>query len=449
MARMAGRVARVTGALGCAAALLALAACSDGDHRGDGGAARSATPTGGPGATAAPVWGFASVTATGSSGSAPTAIPAAQSAGSWHTAGGSSSAAAQVTVVRRQPGGYRVTFPGIAVAAGRGAAIVTALDPAAAVVETTAPVVSCHVVGWGAAGRDEQVDLTCRDAAGAPVDSAFSALFTQVPDTASLTSTPPASPGTLSPVTASPVTASPSPSSGGAYAYLRSDAASAATSRPTNAYSVSGPGTIEVHRVGAGHYTIDLTGPAFAKNGNNLQVNAIGDGPVGCNALGRVVKKDRQSVFVGCARGSVWTDSPFVLLYTSGHALIPTGAASFGHAFTGVLRPGGPIQQVPPGPPVNAWAWYSANSTGATNQISRVGVGRYRVIFPGVSRTPHALQVTPYGEPTARCAANELPVAAGAPTAVTVAVRCVDAAGRPADSYASVAYVSAPGPTTP
>lgn len=111
-------------------------------------------------------------------------VPATQSAGSWRTAGGTG-AAAQVTVVRRQTGGYRVTFPGIAVAAGRGVAIVTALDPAAAVVETTGPVVSCHVVRWGAAGRDEQVDLTCRDAAGTPADSGFTALFSHVPDTAS------------------------------------------------------------------------------------------------------------------------------------------------------------------------------------------------------------------------------------------------------------------------
>ncbi|MCM3923754.1 hypothetical protein ND748_19040, partial [Frankia sp. AiPs1] len=389
-----------------------------------------------------------------------------------------------VTVVRQQTGGYRVTFPGIAVAAGRGAAIVTALDPAGGAVTPAAPVASCHVVRWGAAGRDEQVDLTCRDAVGAGVDSAFTALFTHVPDTASLapTATPPMFPDTppssassssssssasssssslsSSSPSSSPVASPSAPlSTGGAYAYLRSDAASAASSRPTNAYSVSGPGTIEVQRVGAGHYTIDLTGPAFAKNGNNLQVNAIGDGPVGCNALGRVVKKDRQSVFVGCARGSDWTDSPFVLLYTSGHALIPTGASSFGHAFTGVIRPGGPIQQVPPGPPVNAWAWYSANSAGATNQVRRVGVGSYQVRFPEVARTPSSLQVTPYGEPTARCAAVDLPapavaggvpaVSGGASADVTVAVRCVDAAGRPADSYASVAYVSAPGPTSP
>ncbi len=151
-------------------------------------------------------------------------------------------------------------------------------------------------------------------------------------------------------------------------------------------------------------------------------------------------------MFVGCARGSAWTDSPFVLLYTSGQALIPTGAASFGHAFTGIIRPGEPVQQVPPGPPVNAWAWYSANSSGAANRIGRIGVGRYQVSFPRVSGIRSSFQVTPYGEPTARCVADELPVAAiggAAPADVTVAVRCVDAAGRPADSYASVAYVSA------
>jgi hypothetical protein len=444
MVGTAARIARAVCALSCAVTLLVLAACSDGDHRtvtagaGRSGAAATGSTAsgGGPAAATATVWGFARFTAPTAPIGETTSIPAAASSGSWRTAGGSD-ASAQVTVVRRATGGYRVTFPGIAVPGGRGVPLVTALDPAGGSA-AAAPVASCHVVRWDAAGRAEQVDLTCRDAAGTPVDSGFTALFTRVPDTV------PVSPG-------------------GAYAYLRLDAASAATARPADAYSVSGPGTIEIRRVGAGHYTIDLIGPAFAKNGNNLQVNAIGDGPVGCNALGRVVGRDRQSVFVGCARGETWTDSPFTLLYTSGHALIPTDATSFGHAFTGVVRPGGPVQQVPIGPAENAWGWYSANSTGATNQVRRLAVGRYEVTFPGVARTPDQVQVTPYGEPTARCSAASGQAATGQTATgqtatgrsatetrdVTVSVRCVDAAGRPADSYASVAYVSAPGPTTP
>ncbi|CAO5247526.1 hypothetical protein [Frankia sp. AgKG'84/4] len=428
----AGRVARVVGVLGCATALLALAACSDGGDppTATNSAAGSGAATRPADTATTPVWGFAGLTSPDIQIGASTPITAAQSSGSWMTAGGSG-ASARVTVVHRATGSYRVSFPGIAVPGGRGVPLVTALDRAGT---DTGQVASCHVVRWDAAGTAEEVDLTCRDAAGTPVDSAFSAMFTHVPDAAAV-------------------------SPGGAYAYLRldADAASAATAKPADAYSVSGPGTIEIHRVGAGHYTIDLIGPAFAKNGNNLQVNATGDSPIGCNALGRVVGKDRQSVFVGCANGATPTDSPFALLYTSGHALIPTDATSFAHAFTGVTRPGGPTQQPPIGPAENAWGWYSANSTGAVNQVRRLAIGRYEVTFPGVARGTDAnqIQVTPYGEPTARCSALAAPASAsGQP--ITVSVRCVNAAGQPADSYASVAYASArtgvdatPVPATP
>lgn len=453
MVRTAGRIARVTCALGRAAALLALVACSDGDHRGDGrsrvrdaagtvksdpgrsgagGPARSATPTGSSGAAAAPVWGFASF-------AAPDSPPGERARG------GPGDAECRELAHRRRDGRRRAGH-GRAAAdrrlsgdlprhrrgrrARRGDRHRTGPGRGRRRDHRAGGLLPRRALGRCRPGRAGRPDLSRRrgDAGRLRVHRAVQ---------------PRAGHRVPGPVCVC---------GRGAYAYLRSDAASAATSRPANAYSVSGPGTIEVHRVGAGHYTIDLTGPAFAKNGNNLQVNAIGDGPVGCNALGRVVNKDRQSVFVGCARGSAWTDSPFVLLYTSGQALIPTGAASFGHAFTGIIRPGEPVQPVqpvPPGPPVNAWAWYSANSSGAANRIGRIGVGRYQVSFPGVSGIPSSFQVTPYGEPTARCVADELPVAAiggAAPADVTVAVRCVDAAGRPADSYASVAYVSASAP---
>ncbi|SNQ49371.1 conserved exported hypothetical protein [Frankia canadensis] len=444
MVRTFTRIARMAGALSCAAALLGLAACSGGSD--DGGAAKpttaagaasgapvaaSASPgsAGSGGAQAAapttPVWGFTRFTSPATPVGTQTVLPASESSGSWRTGGGSA-ASAHVMVTHLARGSYQVTFPGVAVPSGRGVAFATALDaPGAA---ASAPVVSCRTVRWDAAARDEQVEVACRDAAGTPADTGFTALFDHVPDAAA-------------------------PSPGGAFAYLRVDAAgaAAATSKPVDSYSVAGPGTIEVHRVGAGHYTIDLIGPAFAKNGNNLQVNATGEGEIGCNALGRVVGKDRQSVFVGCARGATWTDSPFALLYTSGHALIPTDATSFGHAFTGITVQGGPTQQAPIGPAVNAWGWYSANSTGATNQVRRLAVGRYEVTFPSVARNADSLQVTPYGEPTARCSAAGAGATAAASTggAATITVRCVDAAGRPADSYASVAYVSAPGSTTP
>ncbi|MCM3884835.1 hypothetical protein [Frankia sp. R82] len=479
--RPGARGLRAVAALAGAAMMFVPAACGSSGSDGNGGTggavdgnpvASQSTSTGGERST--PAWGFARFTdATAKTGAA-MVVPAAASAGSWRSAT-SAQRDEQVRVVHQTTGSYRVTFPGLAVPDGRGIALVTALDPAGAAVAgtgVTAPVVSCHVVRWGAAGRAEQVDLTCRDAAGAAADSAFTALFTHVPQEPAGAGTPSPSAGSATASTAASTGSAPSspaasgtalPVTGaGSYAYLRLDDASAPTARPADAYSVSGPGTIEVRRVGAGHYTIDLIGPAFAKNGNNLQVNAIGDGPVGCNALGRVVGTDRQSVFVGCARGSTQVDSPFVLLYTSGHALIPLAqdAASFGHAFTGVTRQGGPTQQAPIGPPVNAWGWYSANSTGATNQVRRLAVGRYEVSFPGIARTPDLVAVTPYGEPTARCSASDFAggdgstpsapagTATGTPAGTaTVTVRCVDAAGHPADSFASVAYTTAAGPT--
>lgn len=469
-----GRGLRSIATLAGAAMLFVPAAC--GSDGGDSSGPTDATPVASTSRSPAavrttPAWGFARFTDAAAKIGVATTVPATASAGSWRSSAPQSTPGTprtqdgQVSVIHQATGSYRVTFPGLAVRGGRGIPLVTALDAAAstgaASAEPTAPVVSCHVVRWDAAGTAEQVDLTCRDAAGTATDSAFTAMFTYVPQpstaTPAATSATPAATSTAATFTATPTT-STSPSAepvtgAGAYAYLRLDDASAPTATPADEYSVSGPGTIEVRRVGAGHYTIDLIGPAFAKDGNNLQVNAIGDDSVGCNALGRVVGADRQSVFVGCARGATGTDSPFVLLYTSGHALIPQArdATSFGHAFTGVSVRGGPTQQAPIGAPVNAWGWYSANSTGATNQVRRLAIGRYEVSFPGVARTPDLVAVTPYGEPTARCSATDgtgtgagTGTSTGAPGGTaTITVRCVNAAGQPADSFASVAYTTA------
>lgn len=106
------------------------------------------------------------------------------------------------------------------------------------------------------------------------------------------------------------------------------------------------------------------------------------------------------------------------------------------------------MEQAPLGQVVDTWAWYSANDSGATNTLRRTAVGSYEVMFPGIGRVPDHVQVTPYGEPTARCSVDGWTSDSRpeAPGAASVMFRCVDAAGRPADSYASVAYVSAATP---
>lgn len=373
-------------------------------------AAGAAVPTAPP---TTPVWGFLrSDTAASPIGEVQVPADAVQS-GSWKAV--PSSAEAKASVVRTGSGRYSVTFPGTAVPGGLGAAVVTPVgSPGAAEVPT------CHVVDWNASGTDEKVDVACRTSAGADLDAAFTAMFTYAPD-------------------------SHRPDGGQPYAYLRDDAPSQDLVEPGNGYSFTGPGTIKINRVGVGHYNIDLIGGGYARTGNNMQVNAVGNSEAGCNALGREAKADRQVIFVGCAVGKEWTDTPFVVVYGNQHGLLPVENYPFGHAFNGITVSGSPAMQAPIGSTVDAWIRYSANTAAETNTVRRLEVGRYEVTFPGVGLSPDHVQVTPYGEPTARCALDGWTSApAGSPPAdVTVSFHCVGPGGTPVDTFASVAYVSA------
>jgi hypothetical protein len=145
---------------------------------------------------------------------------------------------------------------------------------------------------------------------------------------------------------------------------------------------------------------------------------------------------------VGCALGAAWTDTPFVVVYANQHAVLPVETVAFGHTFTGVEVSGHAAQAVV-GPAVATWDRYSANSAGGTNTVHHLDVGSYQVTFPRVGRTPDHVQVTPYGEPTTRCALDGWTSPTAAPGGdAAVSLRCVNPQGQPVDSYASVAYVS-------
>ncbi|MEX5634428.1 hypothetical protein [Parafrankia sp. FMc2] len=398
----------------------------------------------GPADPRGPVWGFlrSEVTAP----AAPLEAPDSAAAGSWQVV--DALAAARPVISRSEVGRYQVTFPGIGVVGGRGVALATSIG---------APPdggAYCHVTDWQAvrqsadeadeadeavaataagsgqvvpvrAGErlDERVALVCRDPSGAYADSRFAVLFTHAPAGRAGTG------------------------DGGPYAYLHHDGTAAAGPLDPGRYSVAGPGRIDVRRVATGRYAVDLVGAQFVRPGNNLQLNAIGGGAAGCNPLDREVLGDRQTVLVGCTDGATWADTPFALLYTDRDALMPAGAGGFAHVFTGVTTGDGPVEPAPLSDPVEAWGRYSANSTGAVNTVRRVEVGVYEVVLPGVGRGPDFLGVTAYGDATSRCSADDWargPDETGAePADLTATIRCVDAAGRPVDSHASVAYVSA------
>ncbi len=400
------------------------------------GPAASRTPTPTPTPTAeptAPVWGFVrSDEVAPPLGVARTPAPFVQ-AGSWQSVAGTREASA--TVIRRDTGHYNVIFPGVGVPGGRGVAVASAIgeDP-----------VSCHTETWTPTGLAEEVTLTCRSPAGTYVDSRFTALFTFAPASYRPSSTLPDAyfrgRGTNPPTGGQPDSVPP-------YMYLRDDAPTEALVQAGNFYNVVGPtAPLAIKRIGVGHYSIDLIGPAYSsREGNNLQVNAVGSTPAGCNPLGRDELADRQTIFVGCAVGETWTDTPFVLLYANQHAMIPADNVAFGHAFSGQeVEATGKIVQPPLGRTVNAWDKYTASSAGKVNTVRHTSAGTYEVTFPSVGRVPDDVQVVAYGEPTHRCAIGgwTLP-GAGTPGDVTVTIVCVDPRGARSDTQFSLAYLSA------
>jgi len=394
------------------------AACSSGSS------SRSGTTGTGSGSASAAVWGFAGLDVAAAPVGTAVVPPAALQSGSWRGAADAATAGRKATVTRLSTGRYRVLLPAVGVAHGAGVALASPVTEATAATGGAQPaaaaaVARCHSETWDAAGPDEAVVVGCRGADGRPVDALFSTLFTYVP---------------------------PGMGAGGSgpYAYFRLDEPTAGTTRPVDRFSSAGAdGVIEVHRTGVGNYSIDVVGKVFARPGNNYQVNAVGDTSVGCNALGRVLKADRQTLFVGCADGARPTDSRFAIVYGNQHGMLPIADGSFGYAFTGQSLPGGKIVQPPLGAARPTWARYSSNSGGGADVVIRQGVGRYLLILPGVARTPDLLQVTPYGEATARCAASRSKPAPSAPGDTLVMVTCAGPGGQPMDSFVSLAYASA------
>jgi hypothetical protein len=88
---------------------------------------------------------------------------------------------------------------------------------------------------------------------------------------------------------------------------------------------------------------------------------------------------------------------------------------------------------------------YTFNSTGQSNAITREGVGRYVVTFPGVGDTTAfpggggTVDVTAYGPGTSAC---EVQYWSRSDTTISVHAVCTDTDGRPVDSRFDVAYTS-------
>jgi hypothetical protein len=79
---------------------------------------------------------------------------------------------------------------------------------------------------------------------------------------------------------------------------------------------------------------------------------------------------------------------------------------------------------------------YDFNSTGATNAISRIGMGQYRVEFPGLGTNAGIVHVSAY-DGTAYCKAHSWGAVG---TTQEVYVLCLDNAGGPVDNRFTVLF---------
>ncbi|MBL8141434.1 MAG: hypothetical protein JNM38_10020 [Acidobacteria bacterium] len=305
------------------------------------------------------------------------------------------------TVERTATGRYRATFPGLAPLPAAPAVMVTAYgasNPA-----------RCRTNDYRPIGTDVIVDVACDAVDGTPVDSRFTlSFFTDVAFGAS--------------------TGYENQKRGG-YVYL--DQPSTASVTPDLRFQYLSTGQpVRVQRTDVGRWSANF--PATINNGyTTVQVSRFGS-PGYCSVSTWVDDLvDGTNVAVECyAPDGSPADGSFVLLYMTS---TPAGG--------GLLTPG---------PPGRGKAWtfsgsstaptiasdYDFNSTGATNAISRIGMGQYRVEFPGLGTNAGIVHVSAY-DGTAYCKAHSWGAVG---TTQEVYVLCLDNAGGPVDNRFTVLF---------
>lgn len=324
------------------------------------GAAQAATPD---------AWGFAYL-------DNPTPPPGyipdpSRQWGSWATPSTN-----QVTVDQTGLGAYDVHFP--LIASKGGIAHTTAVGTSGD---------SCQIAHWQPAGSNEDVYVNCFNAAGSPVNSTFTVLYTE-------------STGTL-----------PPPATSG-YGYIYSDVSGAVLAQDN-----SSGGTNSVSKGGVGVWKAWLPGLGQATNVGNLQVTAVNpQQDVRCKVSGWSPSASGQTVLVACYDpngkpfDSQWTLSYAVQRAVHGAAFPPK---LFGYAwFTGGGLPAGT----------------SYNSVGATNTVTASGSVTV-VDLPGVANPPDHVQATAYGSDADYC---DIAAPWGQSGTAVVPIACFVPGGTPA-----------------
>jgi hypothetical protein len=222
---------------------------------------------------------------------------------------------------------------------------------------------------------------------------------------------------------ASPASATPTGPIGSAFVWASSP--TTASYVPPSTYqwnSTSGVAVNSITRSGVGSYTVNL--PGLGASSGTVLVTAYGSTTDYCKVVNWGPNHTSQAINVHCFTNvGAPADSQFTLSYSNGN----TGN-SRGYAWA----------NEPTSPSYTPSTSYQGNTTGATNTITRSGVGAYQVIFPNLAAAAGHAQVTAYGAGSERCK-----VAGWGPSggAQAVSVRCFTAAGAAADTLFTITYV--------
>lgn len=205
-----------------------------------------------------------------------------------------------------------------------------------------------------------------------------------------------------------------------AYGFVWAHSPSAASYTPTASYSHNSTGGVNtITRSGVGSYTVFM--PGLGQPNGNVQVTAYGDTANRCKVTSWVPLFATQRIYIQCLTpGGALADSMFVAQY------FRTGAgATQQQAYLWADSPFAASYT-----PSRFYSW---NSRGGTNTVTRTGVGSYTANLPGFTLVGGNVAVTAYGNTSNSCKVLNWGVS-------TVNVRCFTTGGAPVDTMWTLRY---------
>jgi hypothetical protein len=296
-----------------------------------------------------------------------------------------SSGAANV-VRRNGVGNYTVSFPNLGV--NGGTALATAYG---------ATVATCKVGSWLPFGTTLSLNVNCFNTAGAPIDTYFTASFSQAQ------------------------------SSAARVAYVWANNPTSPSYTPSTSYNFNPSGALNtITRLGTGYYDVQL--PNMATSGGDVELTAYGSDSSRCKVSNWSPLGSTEYVYVRCYNtAGAPIDTYFTLTFASSTSI--DGGPAVGSAYVWANNPTSPSY--------TPSSWYQFNSGGTVNSITRLGTGSYAVSLPLQNLGVGDVQVTAYGPGSQSCRVSSWTPGSG------VVVSCTDTNGVPTDTYFDMAFLNA------